>query len=244
MNRWMTAYIALALASIGVLLPEPTPAQDIATHLVVSPTPPQLGGEIDVEVLMDLSSTTERLGSYFAVLNWDFDVLELMEVTDSQSPEFDIPVQISHEGPYPSYPYSFTSLKFANFSTQGIPGSASLIKAKFKVVGRSSQVPNIKVTFWEVNAAGTFTDILPLVEGFTTFNNIPLAEKEFEILPIGNENAVVKLDPKMDYWGVGPEERRHLLFSATNMMNVQKVRVTVEASLSESFSSDSLPDTF
>ena len=235
MHRPIAVNLVVAVALVGVVLPAPALAQTITTNLVTSPTPPQLGGELEVEVVLDLSSTSEALGSYLAALEWDTGVVELVEVTEPDRPGFDIPVQISDEGPYPTYPYSMTlaRLKFANFSTQGIAGAASLLKAKFRVVGRSTQTPNLSVTFWEVHAAGTFMDLLPLVEGYTTHSGTR-AEKDFEITPVGNETAVVKLDPKMDYWGVGPLEHRHLLLSATGMKNVQKIRVTVEAPLNES----------
>ena len=110
---------SLFVAFVGVLLIAlPVQAQTITGRLGVSSEEPKLEDQIEVEVLVDLSGISEKLGAYEAQLSWDAEILELVEVSDGETSAFAYPQTRSGSG----------ELVFSNFNVQGVGGVISLLK--------------------------------------------------------------------------------------------------------------------
>ena len=129
-------------------------APTISARLDVSSEQPKPGDQIEVEVLVDLSGISEKLGAYEARLNWDAGVLELVEVSDGETSAFANPQTRTGSG----------ELVFSNFNVQGVGGVISALKVSFNVRGRSGQSTALDLSFAVLDAAGTFTNLLPQLQ--------------------------------------------------------------------------------
>ena len=127
----------------------------IAAGLVVSAEAVAVGDEVEVEVFVDLGSSS--LGAYQARLGWDASVLSLVEVSDGATAEFARAYQRAEAG----------ALVFSQFNAQGADGRVSLLRVRFLVVGGSG-LSELGLSFSVLDAAGTFASLLPsLVVGPT-----------------------------------------------------------------------------
>jgi len=147
--RIIFVFLGILLWAFGAV--NPAQAQDLAGRLAVSSAQPAFGDIVEVEVLVDLSSVSEKLGAYEASLRWDLQVLELVEVLDGETPSFASPLTRSGAG----------ELVFSQFSVSGAGGNVSLLKLKFRAVGSPRQSTSLELSFDVLDAAGTFANLLP-----------------------------------------------------------------------------------
>ncbi len=139
---------AVCLLSILVVF-NSLPAQTLAGYLNLSSRQPQPGEVLDVEVVLNLTDQTDRLGAYEAHLKWNPEVLELIEVVDEFAPGFAIPQARIEDG----------DLVFSAFEVKGVGGIISLLKARFDVVGNPGESTALDLTFPVLIAAQTFVDL-------------------------------------------------------------------------------------
>ncbi|MFA6109847.1 MAG: cohesin domain-containing protein [Candidatus Latescibacterota bacterium] len=109
------------------------------------------GREVFAEVLLDLSSTEDRLGAYEARLTWDPTAFELVDVQDGATPEFVGPNTRSAPG----------ELVFSQFSVRGATGTVSLLKVRLQAIAPTDRTVELSLSFAVLDAAGTFTSLLP-----------------------------------------------------------------------------------
>ena len=119
----------------------------IVAGLVVSAEAVAVGDEVEVEVFVDLGSSS--LGAYQARLGWDASVLSLVEVSDGATAAF--------AGAYRRV--ESDALVFSQFNAQGAAGRVSLLRVRFSVVGSGSS--GLDLAFSVLDAAGTFASLLP-----------------------------------------------------------------------------------
>ena len=147
-------------------------AQDITAWLDVSPEQVKQGDTVRVEVMVDLSQVSDKLGAYEARLGWDPGVLKLVEVSDGETPEF----------ANPQKKVGSAEVVFSNFSVSGAGGVVSLLKLRFEVVGGPDEVISLSLSFEVLDAAGTFENLLPKLQ-VKPFEGITIEQslKSFEI---------------------------------------------------------------
>ena len=140
---------AVCLISVLAVL-NPLSAQTLAGYLNLSSRQPQPGEVLEVEVVLNLTDQTERLGAYEAHLEWDPEVLEFIEVVDEFAPEFASPQTRAEGG----------ALVFSAFEVEGAGGIVNLLRAKFNVVGSPGESTSMNLTFPVLIAAQTFANLL------------------------------------------------------------------------------------
>ncbi len=150
-HRLIFGLLAVVLVST---LTVNTFAQAITARVDLSDGQPQSGDEVEVEVVVDLSDVSDKLGAYSAKLVWDADVLRFMEVADGETAAFAGPQTNASAG----------QLLFSNFSTGGAGGLLSLIKVKFEVVGEAGERTALTLSFTALDAASTFKNLLPQLQ--------------------------------------------------------------------------------
>jgi hypothetical protein len=153
MSRHRQLAICLAAVLLIVVI-APAHAQDITAQLNLSSQQPATGDQIQVEVVVDLSQVSYKLGAYAASLTWDTGVLELAETADGETAEFQPPQTKMNVG----------ELLFSGFNAVGAAGSLSLIKVKFNAIGLAGQSATLGLSFTTLDAAATFTSLLPQLQ--------------------------------------------------------------------------------
>jgi hypothetical protein len=143
----------LAVVVVSTLTAD-TFAQTITAGADVSNGQPQPGDQVDVDVLVDLSDVSDKLGAYAAKLVWDANVLRFMEAEDGETSAFAGPQTNASTG----------QLLFSNFSTVGDGGLLSLIKVKFEVIGKAGEHTALTLSFTALDASGTFKNLLPQLQ--------------------------------------------------------------------------------
>ena len=126
----------------------------ITARVEVSSPQPEPGDQIVAEVWIDPSAVSDKLGAYVAHLNWDAQMLELVQVLDGETPEFLDPQTRTGPG----------ELVFSQFNTRGAGAEASLIKVRFNVIGASGQTSPLDLSFAALDAAQTFANLLPQLQ--------------------------------------------------------------------------------
>lgn len=129
-------------------------AQPIPARIFVSEASFTSGSLVEVEVTLDLSRSSIRLGAYAAKLTWDSNVLSLIEIRDGDTPAFGEAQTREDVG----------ELIFSQFSADGADGVISLLKIQFQVIGEAGASSEIALLFTELTATETFTDVLEQVE--------------------------------------------------------------------------------
>ncbi len=115
------------------------------------------GCSITVPVIIDVSATepAELLGAYNAKLNWDPTLLEYLGYVDG-SPPFNDPI-VSEDNT------DSGELAFGQFSTTtGAGGEVNVINLEFNVVGDAGLSGVLNVSFSEMIAFGTYSNLLPI----------------------------------------------------------------------------------
>jgi hypothetical protein len=113
------------------------------------------GGIFETEVLLDLSEIPEKLGAYEGRLEWDPEVLELVEVLEGDTEAF-------AGGPRL---VGADELVFSGFNPQGADGKLSLLRARFTFRRETSSADGrVELSFSALVTAGDFADLLPLLE--------------------------------------------------------------------------------
>ena len=143
--------------------------------------PAGTGTQIEVEVLLDLSNTTEKLGAYEARLNWNTAVLDLVEVTNGETPEFFDPQTRRNSG----------ELVFSQFNISGAGGEVSLIKVRFDVVGLPPETTRLDLSISVLDAAQTFVSLLPQLE----VESVSIQVMQDDTEPLTARLAVVPEEP-------------------------------------------------
>lgn len=142
-------------------------AQSITGRLNWTAERPVPGDQIEIEVVVELSSRSEKLGAYEVRLAWDAEVLEFQEVLAGETAGFTSPKAQAVSG----------ELVFLNFNALGAGGEVSLIKVRFEVVGEAEQSSPLNLSFTDLVAAETFTDLLPQLQvqsaTISVFEQIP-----------------------------------------------------------------------
>jgi len=117
------------------------------------------GRTIDVPVTVDMSNSSEELGSYTMTLQWDPSRLQLQSYSGGTTEGFSNPVvndALVSEGKLiaaHAYPY-------------GADGKVNILNLQFKVIGNIDAFANdeISMDFSAMAAAKTFTNLLPNLE--------------------------------------------------------------------------------
>ena len=120
----------------------------IGAGLVVSAEAVEVGDEVEVEVFVDMGSSS--LGAYQARLGWDASVFSLVAVSDGAAAAFARAYQRAEAG----------ALVFSQFNVQGADGRVSLLRVRFSVVGGSG-LNALDLSFSVLDASGTFASLLP-----------------------------------------------------------------------------------
>jgi len=147
--RPRTAVAGALLLAAGTAAP--AAAATIVARLAAPAAPILPGSEFAVEVTVDLSAHPELLGAYQAALTWDPAALELVEVLDGETAAFAAPQTRIRTG----------ELAFSQFNVQGAGGVVSLLKVRFRATGRAAGTVALDLSFAVLDAAWTFTDLLP-----------------------------------------------------------------------------------
>jgi hypothetical protein len=142
----------------GLMIALPVGAQSITARLDVSSEGPVSGEQIEVEVLVDLSSVSDQLGAYEARLSWDAQVLELVEVGDGTTAGFANPNRNSSPG----------ELGVSQFSVSGAGGVVSLLMVRFNAIGQSGQTTALDLSFSVLDASQTFANLLSQLQVLAT----------------------------------------------------------------------------
>jgi hypothetical protein len=133
---------------------QPVPAQSIIAEIDVSSVQPVQGDQIEVEVLVDLSGTSDKLGAYEARLGWDSEALALAALLDGETPALLDPQTRMSPG----------ELLFSQFSVRGAGGEVSLLKVSFQVIGSPGQTTALDLSFHVLDAAQTFSNLIPQLQ--------------------------------------------------------------------------------
>lgn len=118
----------------------------------------QRGEVIDVPVALDLGALPEKLGSYTAELSWNPAVLEFLGFSGGSTPGFEKPV-VNAENT------TAGKLRFAHANPYGMEGKVNVLNVRFKVTGTQGAVSELDLSFSAMAAAGTFTDLMPFLDG-------------------------------------------------------------------------------
>ena len=156
----MTRALAIALIGLGIALAQ-APAQTVSARV---------GGELTgfpgsivlVPVAIDMSgSGGEKLGSYTARLTWDPARLKACLGYDYYYSCVDSIRGGSFPVPQFNYDSAAGTLSFTAISPAGAPGLVTIARIPF--VLRDTLAAPLTLTFSEMSAAGTFTNLLPLL---------------------------------------------------------------------------------
>lgn len=113
-----------------------------------------VGNIIDIPLLIDMSQTSEKLGSFTATLEWDPAVLQLVSYTGGSAEGFETPVVNDQE-------VANGKLTVANANPYGAAGVANILNLQFKAIGEPGSITSVAANFSALAAATTFTVLLP-----------------------------------------------------------------------------------
>jgi len=117
-------------------------------------------GSITVPVVVDISQYPERLGSYTAELSWDTQVLQYIGHSSGATDGFTNPVVNAEKT-------SEGRLTFAAANPRGADGRINVLNVTFERIGLRDSKSPLKLEFFAMAAAHTFSDLLPYVETVT-----------------------------------------------------------------------------
>lgn len=145
------------VACMIIGMPFKVQAQTVTATVVPSTFTPEPGDTIIVSIHLDLSETTELLGSFDATLSWSTDTLSFIGHLGGDTPGFTNPIVNDLEA-------SSGRLRFANFNPQGAGGVVSLLNVKFEALKALDSSFSLNLEFSEMVAAQTFINLLPFLE--------------------------------------------------------------------------------
>ena len=126
----------------------------IRARVDVSALKPAVNRRLEVELVVDMGATPEKLGAYEARLSWNKNVLTLADLSDGEALEFLDPITRAEEA----------AVMVSHFSVSGASGEISLLKAQFDIVGDVGQRSGLALLFSTLDAAGTFSNLLPQLQ--------------------------------------------------------------------------------
>jgi hypothetical protein len=142
---FLSGLLLAAMVSAG-----PSAAASVAVRLEVGNTNPAVGDTIQVELVVDLSASVERLGAYEATLTWEPSLLNLAAVRDGSTAAFAPPLTQAASG----------SLQLSQSSATGAGGVISLAKARFVTTGTAGQQGSLAVAFAAMTSLGGGASLL------------------------------------------------------------------------------------
>lgn len=188
----------------GGLLPD-TPQVPVYLQ---QPNRRSVGEVFDVSVIVDMSSTQERLGAYSADLQWDPQVFELLNCKGGQS-GFGKPVlneALQTQG----------KLKVAGASPYGVAGRVQVLNLQFRQLKPSRRTP-LSARFTEMVSARTFTPLLPQLQaspnGWSPFvsPSVALYPNPFwDLVTLGYELPTSD-QVRIDIWNLSGQHIRNLV---------------------------------
>jgi len=120
------------------------------------PTTKQIvqGMIIDIPVIINMSNSSEKLGSYTVKLEWNPNVLEFEKYSGGHTKGFENPVVNDAET-------AKGKIKIAHAYPFGSDGEVNILNLQFKVLGENGSSSSISMDFSAMAAAITFVDLLP-----------------------------------------------------------------------------------
>ncbi|MCK6620794.1 MAG: T9SS type A sorting domain-containing protein [Calditrichaceae bacterium] len=115
------------------------------------------GNVIDVPLLIDMSRSPEKLGSFTVALEWNPAMLQLVKYTGGSAEGFETPVVNDLD-------VKNGKLTVANANPYGAVGIVNILNLQFKAVGEPGAAASVSASFSALAAAETFTDLLPSLE--------------------------------------------------------------------------------
>lgn len=109
---------------------------------------------IDAPITVDMSNSSEKLGSYTAKLEWDPTILKFISYSGGRTEGFNNPMVNStqtEEG----------KLIFAHANPNGADGEINILNVKLKIVGSGALNSSLSLNFSAMTAAITYADLLP-----------------------------------------------------------------------------------
>ncbi|NOY61235.1 MAG: hypothetical protein GXO75_20175 [Calditrichaeota bacterium] len=129
------------------------------------------GQEIVVPVSIDMSGTSELLGSFTGNLTWDPSILKYEEHSSLNDFGFSTPmVNNQHVGQ--------GKLLFAAANPRGASGKVKILNVKFRVIGKAGSKIVMDLHFSAMAAARTFKDLLPVLTLKTADKNHAILVKK------------------------------------------------------------------
>jgi len=115
------------------------------------------GQEIVVPVSIDMSGTSELLGSFTGNLTWDPSILKYVEHSALADFGFSTPMVNNQQ-------VGQGKLLFAAANPRGASGKVKILDVKFRVVGKPGSRIVMNLHFSAMAAARTFKDLLPVLK--------------------------------------------------------------------------------
>ncbi|NIA28972.1 MAG: hypothetical protein GWP06_03555, partial [Actinobacteria bacterium] len=127
-------------------------AQAITAEAVPDNSTPNINEQISVAVNVDMTQSSEKLGSYSASLTWDSAILEYVGYTGGTTSPFNNPTV--NEGNVSS-----GVLNFSDAQSSGGTGVINTINVQLKAIAAGTSTLNLEYS--AMAAAVTFIDLLP-----------------------------------------------------------------------------------
>lgn len=115
------------------------------------------GNMVDVPLLLDMSQSSEKLGSFTAALEWDPAILQLVKYTGGSAEGFETPLVNDLD-------VKNGKLIVANANPYGAAGIVNILNLQFKAIGEAGSTASVSTNFSALAAAETFTDLLPYLK--------------------------------------------------------------------------------
>jgi hypothetical protein len=175
-SLWIVVVITLLLLPLAVM------AGNIKTSATPSINIAVRGQHITVPVIVDVSSLSERLGSYTAELTWDAQTLIYVSHQSDGVSGFSSAVVNTAKT-------SQGKLIFAGANPYGAEGRVTILTVVYEVIASRGLSSRLDLKFTALAAAYTFTNLLPEVETLTG------VEQRLEIQELPKEFALLQNYP-------------------------------------------------
>lgn len=167
--RMLKSFIlVLSLSSLGS-----------AATITVNSTPESKtlvkGERITLPIDIEMSNTSEALGSYTASLKWNPNVLEYKGYFNGETDGF-IHAAVNEEK------IGDGELVFAAANPQGARGTINILNVYFNVIGNKGDSPDLDMNFSAMASAHTFKNLLPFIKDITTgVNDLKETALDFQL---------------------------------------------------------------
>lgn len=129
------------------------------------------GQEITVPISIDMTGSSELLGSFTGILSWDTLVLKYENHTALDDFGFSTPMVNNQQ-------VEKGKLLFAAANPRGASGKVKILKVKFRVIGKPGAKVTMDLHFSAMAAARTFKNLLPVLKLQTPDKNHSLLIKK------------------------------------------------------------------